>query len=229
MTPYPSFILALIIIVACVYGVYMYGVIIGPGEENPLSSQVLSQVEIRDYHGERLSSVTDFRENSIKGPQKINISTYRLEITGLVNTPVNLSYDEVTELPLYQKVVTLHCVEGWDATVLWEGPKVDDLLRLARPQPRADTVIFYAADGYSTSLPLEYVRDRNILLASKMNNVTLPIERGYPFQLVAEDEWGYKWIRWVTKIELSDNSQYRGYWERRGYSNTGDINRSFFD
>ena len=223
------FILALIIIVACVYGVYMYGVLVGPGEENPLSSQALSQVEIRDYHGEKLSSVTDFRENSIKGPQKVNISSYRLEITGLVNTPVNLSYDEVTALPQYQKVITLHCVEGWDATVLWEGPEVTDLLRLAGPLPMANTVIFYAADGYSTSLPLEYVRDHHILLASKMNNVTLPVERGYPFQLVAENEWGYKWIRWVTRIELSDNPQYRGYWERRGYSNTGDINGSFFD
>jgi DMSO/TMAO reductase YedYZ molybdopterin-dependent catalytic subunit len=45
---------------------------------------------------------------------------------------------------------------------------------------------------------------------------------------VAEDKWGYKWIKWIERIELSDNAQYRGYWEQRGYSNTGDLNRSFF-
>ncbi|MCU0631124.1 MAG: molybdopterin-dependent oxidoreductase, partial [Methanoregulaceae archaeon] len=61
-----------------------------------------------------------------------------------------------------------------------------------------------------------------------MNNVTLPEDRGYPFQLVAEDKWGYKWIKWVTKIELSDNPSYRGYWEQRGYSIGGDTRTSFF-
>jgi DMSO/TMAO reductase YedYZ molybdopterin-dependent catalytic subunit len=62
-----------------------------------------------------------------------------------------------------------------------------------------------------------------------MNNVTLPAERGFPFQLVAESKWGYKWIKWVTEIELSDNLNYKGYWESRGYSNGGNLNESFFD
>jgi len=84
-------------------------------------------------------------------------------------------------------------------------------------------VIFRAYDGYSTSLPLDYIIDNNILMAYKMNNVTLPPERGYPFQLVAESKWGYKWIKWITKIELTDNENYLGFWERRGYPNTADI------
>jgi DMSO/TMAO reductase YedYZ molybdopterin-dependent catalytic subunit len=62
----------------------------------------------------------------------------------------------------------------------------------------------------------------------RMNNVTLPAERGYPFELVAEDKWGYKWIRWIEKIELSDDPEYRGYWERRGFSNTGDLGKNFY-
>jgi len=83
-------------------------------------------------------------------------------------------------------------------------------------------VIFYAADGYSTSLPLDYIEDRDILLAYSMNGVTLPAERGFPFQLVAEDRWGYKWIKWVTRIEVSDDPSYRGYWEKRGFSQSGE-------
>ena len=67
------------------------------------------------------------------------------------------------------------------------------------------------------------------MLAYKMNEVVLPPERGFPFQLVAEEKWGYKWIKWVTEIELSDDESYRGYWEQRGYSNNGDLNKGFFE
>jgi DMSO/TMAO reductase YedYZ molybdopterin-dependent catalytic subunit len=125
--------------------------------------------------------------------------------------------------PHYSKVVTLFCVEGWDATILWEGVMVRDLVHEAGIDPRANTVIFTAHDGYTTSLPLNYLIDNDIIMAYRMNNVTLPAERGYPFGLVAEDKLGYKWIKWIEKIELSDDIDYRGYWERRGFSNTADL------
>jgi DMSO/TMAO reductase YedYZ molybdopterin-dependent catalytic subunit len=197
------------------------------GEQS--APQVLPGTEVRDYQGKSLSSVNDFRENSISGPQHVNITGYRLTIDGLVNQEKVYTYDQVLGgFPHFQKVVTLSCVEGWDATILWEGVKVSDLIDVAGADPRANTVIFTAADGYSTSEPLDYLRANQILLAYRMNNITMPAERGYPFELVAEDKWGYKWIRWVTEIRLSDDPTYRGYWESRGYSNTGDLNRSFF-
>jgi len=189
----------------------------------------LDAVEIREYEGEKLSSVNDFRENSIKGPQQVNQSTYRLKITGLVVTQKNYTYDEVlTMFQQYKKVVTLDCVEGWSVKILWEGILVRDLINQASPDPAANTIIFKAYDGYTTSFPLNYTTDNNILLAYKMNNATLPAERGFPFQLVAESKWGYKWIKWVTEIELSNNPNYKGYWESRGYSNNGNLNESFF-
>jgi DMSO/TMAO reductase YedYZ molybdopterin-dependent catalytic subunit len=190
----------------------------------------LDAVEIREYQGEKLSSVNDFRENSIKGPQHINISTYQLKITGLVATQKNYTYDEIlTTFQQYKKVVTLDCVEGWSVKILWEGILVSDLISQAHPDPAANTIIFKASDGYTTSFPLNYTTDNTILLAYKMNNATLPPERGFPFQLVAESKWGYKWIKWVTEIELSDNLNYKGYWESRGYSNNGNLNESFFE
>ncbi|MDV2482790.1 molybdopterin-dependent oxidoreductase [Methanoculleus sp. Wushi-C6] len=190
----------------------------------------LAPAEVREYQGEQLSSITDFRENSIRGPQYVNASTYTLTVDGLVEDREEYSYDALMErFPRYRKVVTLYCVEGWDVTILWEGIRVEDLLLEAGVKPGANTVIFYAADGYSSSLPLAYIEDRDILLAYAMNNVTLPAERGFPFQLVAEDRWGYKWVKWVTRIEVSDDANYRGYWESRGYSNNGSLDRSFFD
>jgi DMSO/TMAO reductase YedYZ molybdopterin-dependent catalytic subunit len=186
--------------------------------------------EIREYQGEDLSSVSDFRENSIEGPQYVDIEGYKLEITGLVESPQSYSYDEIIgDHQSYKKVVTLNCVEGWDATILWEGFLVSDLLAEAIPLDDANTIIFHAYDGYTTSFPIEYITDNDIIMAYKMNDITLPPERGFPFQLVAESKWGYKWIKWITKIELSDDVNYRGFWESRGFSNSGDLDESFFD
>lgn len=182
------------------------------------------KVEIREYEGKDLSSISAFRENSIKGPQQIDITDYRLSVTGLVNNNLTYTYDEIlNSFPLQKKVVTLHCVEGWSVTIFWEGFLVEDLIEAAAVNPNVTTVIFYAYDGYSTALPLDFIIDNNIMIAYKMNNVTLPPERGFPFQLVAESKLGYKWIKWLTSIELSDNKGYLGTWERRGYPNDADV------
>lgn len=191
-------------------------------------AQALAAVEVRSYEGKDLSSVNDFHENSIRGPQYINGSDYRLTVDGLTNTTTVSTYREILDRhPHYTKLVTLHCVEGWDVTILWEGVLVRDLIREAGPDPRANTVIFHAHDGYTTSFPLRYLMDNEIIMAYRMNNVTLPAERGYPFALVAEEKWGYKWIKWIEQIELSDDPGYQGYWEQRGYANSGNLNASF--
>ena len=190
----------------------------------------LESVEVREYEGEQLSSVNNFRENSIKGPQYIDIDEYRLEITGLVEQPLTYTYDDVIEgNEHYKKVITLDCVEGWSVTILWEGILVRELIQQASASADATVVILHAYDGYTTSFPLDYLMNNDILMAYKMNDVTIPSERGFPFQLVAESKWGYKWIKWITKIELSDDEEYRGFWESRGYSNTGDLEEDFFE
>jgi DMSO/TMAO reductase YedYZ molybdopterin-dependent catalytic subunit len=193
----------------------------------PNSTIPLSSVEVTDYQGQKLSSASDFRENSIKGPQYVDITSYHLEVDGLVANPSNYTYDQVKNFQTYQKVVKLDCVEGWSVNILWQGVLVKDILNEAQPLPQANTVIFYAVDGYSTSFPLEYLQNNQIIMAYQMNNATLPPERGFPFQMVAESKWGYKWIKWINHIELSNNSSYQGYWESRGYSISGNLNESF--
>lgn len=183
----------------------------------------LAPSEVREYKGQRLDSVDDFRENSIKGPQQVDIRTYRLKIHGRVARPLSLTYSQVIDRPKFEKVVRLNCVEGWSVNILWEGVRLTDLLEQAGYQPDAKVVIFRCEDGYSTSLPLAFVQKRDLLLAYKMNGVDLPEERGYPFQVVAEDKWGYKWAKWLTSIEVSNDDRFRGYWEQRGYSNEADL------
>jgi DMSO/TMAO reductase YedYZ molybdopterin-dependent catalytic subunit len=190
--------------------------------------KALETVEVRQYQGENLSSIGDFRENSIKGPQTVSLDGYHLKISGLVDNPLALTYDQVLALDKYSKVVTLHCVEGWDVTILWEGVLIDDLLKEAKAKDGATIAIFHAADGYTSSLTLDFIRRNKILLAYKLNGVTMPPERGFPFMVVAEAKWGYKWVKWVTEIELSDNSNYQGYWESQGYNNNGDQSGPMF-
>jgi DMSO/TMAO reductase YedYZ molybdopterin-dependent catalytic subunit len=186
-------------------------------------------VELKEYKEIKLSSVNDFRENSIKGPQYIDKDKYRLIISGLVDSMRVYTYDEITARPSQEKVLTLNCVEGWSVTILWEGVLVRELIEEVGVKPEANTVIFHAHDGYSSSFPLSYIMDNDIMMAHKMNGLVMPPERGFPFELVAEGKWGYKWVKWITKIELSDDKDYRGYWESRGYSNDGDLNKGFFE
>jgi DMSO/TMAO reductase YedYZ molybdopterin-dependent catalytic subunit len=212
-----------IIIVAFIIVAVFFGPTSGGVEE-------LAGVEVREYQGEDLSSINSFRENSIKGPQNVDIENYQLAITGLAENPAAYTYDEIIDdFDAYKKVVRLNCVEGWAVNILWEGVLVRDILEKAGPLPEAKVVIFHAHDGYTTSFPIEYLMDNDILMAYRMNDVTIPPERGFPFQLVAESKWGYKWIKWITQIELSDDVDYQGYWESRGYSNEGDLGKGFFD
>ena len=197
-------------------------------EQNQSTVQ-LDPVEIREYQGERLSLLNDFRENAVKGAQRVDINEYILEISGLVQETKNFSYNEViNNFNHYKKVATLDCVEGWIVKILWEGILVKDLIGKDNIMPEAKIIIFHAYDGYTTSFPIDYIFDNNILLAYKANEIILPSNRGFPFMLVAESKWGYKWIKWVTKIEISDDEAFRGFWESRGYANEGDIDKSYF-
>ena len=180
--------------------------------------------EITQYQGVALSPINAVYQNTVAGLQYIDQTTYRLTVTGLVKNPLNYTYDQVvSDHQTISKVVTILCVEGWSATLLWEGISVNDLLTEADINPETTVIIFHASDGYSTALPLDYIVQNNIIIAYKMNNVTLTPEIGWPFMLVGQNEYGYKWIKWLTAIEVSNDTSYLGYWESRGYPNDATI------
>jgi DMSO/TMAO reductase YedYZ molybdopterin-dependent catalytic subunit len=151
-------------------------------------------------------------------------------IDGLVKNKKEYSYREVIDsFTNYKKIVTINCVEGWSVTILWKGILIKDLLEIAEPDESTKVIIFHAHDEYTTSFPIEYFLENDIIMAHTMNGITIPPERGFPFQLVAEAKWGYKWIRWITRIELSDDVEYRGFWERRGYNQEGNVSDPIFE
>jgi DMSO/TMAO reductase YedYZ molybdopterin-dependent catalytic subunit len=187
--------------------------------------------EVTQYQEQNLTSVSAYitllnqhPDVAIAGAQFINTDTYRLAVTGLVNSTLNLSYNTVVNnFNSTLQVATLPCVEGWSVTMLWQGVPVADILAQSGVGSGATTLIFVAADGYTTSLPLDYVRQNNIMIAYKMNNVTLIPQTGWPLFLVAKDQYGYKWIEWLMEINVSSDSNYLGYWESRGYPNNATV------
>jgi DMSO/TMAO reductase YedYZ molybdopterin-dependent catalytic subunit len=166
--------------------------------EMPIGTVSTEIVEVREYKGKGPPSAS-------LGPQDIDVEDYRLTVRGLVESELNLTYNEI--LSNYQhieKVVTIYSVDGWNETVTWKGISIKDLLEDAEINPEVTNVTFYAYDDFSTFLSLKYIFDNNITLGYKINGVTLPPENGFPFQLVAETEFGYNWVRWIISIELSD-------------------------
>lgn len=140
-----------------------------------------------------------------------------------------MNYTELQELQHVEKLVTLQCVEGWTRKMLSEGIPLIDFIKKADPDDRVTNVIFKSTDGYTTTLTLDYIGERNIILADKLNGIKLPPAQGFPFIVVAKDKWGYKWARWVEEIELSDDDKYRDYWEEFGYCKDGSLDKPMFD
>jgi DMSO/TMAO reductase YedYZ molybdopterin-dependent catalytic subunit len=201
------------------------GVFLGPWLYTNLftSNNTPPPGEITEYNGQKLNSIKDFRIEAITGVQQIDNTTYRLTVNGLVTNQTIFTYNEVIDKHAhYQKVVILHCVEGWEVKALWEGVLVKDLLQDAGFNDSAQIVIFHCQDGYTTSLPLSFVVNNNLMIAYKVNGLVLPQSEGFPFRLVAEGKLGYKWAKWITSIEVSDNVNFRGYWESYGYDNSAD-------
>ncbi len=186
------------------------------------------EVEATEYMGVKLTPMNNQGNNGLAGTQTIDRESYVLTVDGLTTNTLDLSYQDLVDLPQVSRLITLHCVEGWSFVAKMTGPTLASIFELAEVEPGANTVIFYTADvpeGYS-SLELSYIQSQDIMLALKINDITLPPSRGFPFQVVAEGKYGYKW---VTRIELSTDQDFRGYWEGRGYNNNADITGPRFD
>lgn len=181
-----------------------------------------NDTEAAEYMGIKLTPISEQGNNAIKGTQFIDKDAYRLRIDGMVERPANLTYDQITNYTPVSKIVPLNCVEGWNFIAKWTGVPLKTLFDETGIVENATTVIFYSTDGYSTSHDLGYLIDNNIMLAYRINDITLPPDRGFPLQLVAEGKYGYKWAKWIDHIELV-NASYKGYWESRGYNNKGDF------
>ena len=149
----------------------------------------------------------------------VSLSDLALSVDGLVAHPVTLDAAAWAELPRGAETRDFHCVEGWSVgKVRWAGVRLVDVLRGAGPLPTARFVTFYASGGtYSDSLTLAESLDPEVMLADTLDGAPLPHEHGGPVRLVVPSQLGYKSVKWVTRVELTDVREI-GYWEHYGYA-----------
>ena len=173
--------------------------------------------------GGKLKSAQEGPVRSILGEPVIDLSKFELEITGLVDSSYSLTWEEIKSLPAaYTDTILMYCVEGWEVWGNWKGVLVKDLLQKASIHPQGEYVLFSCVDGYTTALPVSYVVKYNVMLAYAANDSALKKQDGFPLRLIAFGKFGYKWAKWVNKLEVIKRSR-KGYWENRGYSDQADV------
>lgn len=155
-------------------------------------------------------------------PPKIDVETERLEIEGAVSAPFALEYDELHQWPQLTQESILRCVGGAQGRARWVGVRLRDLLEKAGVDPDARDVIFYGADEYESSVPVGEAMKKSSMLALRMNDEPLWAKHGAPVRLVMPGMYGYKQVKWLTRIEVT-RKNHKGYWEKRGYSDDGRI------
>ena len=153
----------------------------------------------------------------------IKLETYTLTISGEVENPIKLSWQQFLQLPQSASVSDFHCVEGWSVrNCKWEGVRFKDIERLAKPLDTAKAVTFECADGYTTSLFRQELAGDEALLATKLNGEPLEEGYGFPMRLVVPSKYAYKSALWVMHVRFTRNKEL-GFWERRGYSDSADV------
>jgi sulfoxide reductase catalytic subunit YedY len=161
---------------------------------------------------------TSFPTLEIEAVPQVSPDQWVVTVDGLVDKPLRLDRAAWTALPRRTETADFHCVEGWSVDRLrWGGVAPRTILDLAGLQPGASHVNFHAFGGaYADSLPLSLVDDAQTVLADTLDEQPLPDAHGGPLRLVVPKQLGYKNVKWVVRLEVTDH-EVTGYWEQNGY------------
>ena len=153
---------------------------------------------------------------------RVDPSTWRFSVSGLVAEPYELTFAELKALPRQQTLCDIHCVTRWSRLDnRFEGIPVSEILRRARPLPEATHVLVHAEQGFTTNLPLADLDRPENLLALRHNGADLTPDHGGPVRLLVPHLYFWKSAKWVRGFELLDFDM-PGFWEQNGYHMRGD-------
>lgn len=161
---------------------------------------------------------------------RIDPTTWKLEISGMVDEPITLDLDQILAMPSVERPVTLQCVSnevGGDLVdnAVWQGVPLLDVLAMAGVQADAEQVFTTSVDGFTAGFPVTALDgDRTALLAYAMNGEPLLPEHGFPVRLVVAGLYGYvSATKWLSSIELTTWADRDGFWIPRGWAKEGPI------
>ena len=160
----------------------------------------------------------------------IEPAEWSLTLDGLVENPYELSYEEILEMDLTKKDVTLTCVSNeiggpLVGNAVWTGIPLSEIISKSKPLPEAQQLMCHSVDGFTAGFPIENIFDgRTALLAVGMNGRPLPVIHGFPARLVVAGLYGYvSAVKWIKRIEICTWDGNDGYWIPRGWSKKAPI------
>ena len=153
---------------------------------------------------------------------QVELSSWRLRITGEVEQEVELTWEQLNELPRAATTQDIHCVTRWSRfDARFEGVHWRELAELCRPLPSARFAIAWAEHDFTTNVPIASIEDGDALLATHADGEPLTPEHGYPLRLIVPHKYFWKSAKWLKAIELLPIDR-PGFWERYGYHNDAD-------
>ena len=152
---------------------------------------------------------------------------WKLRVDGLVDAPYELTYRELLDLPATNLTRDFQCVTGWRVSdVGWVGVQLSALLDRAGVRPEGKALRIHSFDGeYTESLTLAQARRPDVLAAYRLDGGNLSDEHGGPVRLYVAPMYGYKSLKWLDRIEVTDKV-HPGYWENLGYDVDAWVGRS---
>ena len=151
-----------------------------------------------------------------------DLATWDFKVTGEVEEPLTLSWDELKELPSIEVTTDIHCVTRWSRfDTSFRGVHWSELAKLVRPKPSAHYVLAHAEHDFSSNVPLAAIEDEHALLAYEADGEPLTAEHGWPLRLVVPGRYFWKSAKWLRGLELRATDE-PGFWERYGYHNDAD-------
>jgi DMSO/TMAO reductase YedYZ molybdopterin-dependent catalytic subunit len=147
---------------------------------------------------------------------------WRLQVHGEAENPFTIDFAGLLAMPQVEQECDVHCVTKWSVLgAHFTGVRVADLAERAKVRPNAHHVIFEAAYGYTSNVPLREALAPNVLVAHRLEGTPLARAHGAPVRALVPDLYFWKSAKWLTGIRFTSQDQ-PGYWETRGYHNHAD-------
>ena len=204
------------------------GIVFGAKAQDWLE-RVVAPVISKDGTGlSALLPIGRFRIYTVTGdlPSR-SAGEYRLKVSGLVDTNLDLGFDDLRAMPPVMLKRDFQCVTGWRVSdVEWKGVLLRDVLDRAGVKPEATALQFTSFDGvYTESLTMEQARRDDVIVAYEMEGAGVSREHGGPVRMYVAPMYGYKSLKWLEGIFVVDEVR-PGYWEQLGYDVDGWVGKS---
>ena len=174
--------------------------------------------------------MTFYRIDTALSFPSVDLDTWEVSFTGLVDSPFSLTYEELVDLPMVERYITICCVSnsvGGDliGNAKWLGVPLRDLVERAGVRPEGTQLIGRSVDRFTVGFPTEAVFDgREALLAIGMNGEPLPVKHGFPARLVVSGLYGYvSATKWLSEVEFARWEDFDAYWIPRGWAKQAPI------